>query len=158
MPYVYRSLLLQFALQLPDKLSLLKQLYQKCSNGSEQPTNEQLQSLLYTITEPVPRAYIVLDALDECLDREELLTMIERFVTSDRHRIHVLATSRREKDIDESLRPISDHVFDLQCDVVDLDIDAYLRGRLSTDKKLRIWPPIVQAEIAAVLRSKADGM
>jgi hypothetical protein len=45
--------------------------------------------------------YIVLDALDECTDREDLLTFICDLTNSKIDGLRIMATSRRERDIEE---------------------------------------------------------
>lgn len=102
--------------------------------------------------------YIVLDALDECTDREDLLTFLCDSVNSKLTGLCVMATSRREKDIEEHLRPIANYNIDIQSAVVDKDIEVYVRDRLAIDPKLRKWPKSVQGEITSVMMEKAKGM
>jgi hypothetical protein len=40
----------------------------------------------------------------------------------------------------------------------DEDIRVYVRGRLTTDVKLKKWPPAVQKEIDSVIMEKSSGM
>jgi hypothetical protein len=44
-------------------------------------------------------AYIILDALDECKDGMELLENVDEIAGWNLKKLHILATSRREKDI-----------------------------------------------------------
>ncbi len=48
----------------------------------------------------------ILDALDECKERQELLTDIDEIAGWKNRKLHMLATSRRENDIEESLEPL----------------------------------------------------
>jgi len=153
-----RSLLFQFAQQIPDRLHVLEQLYQSCDNGHKQPAAEKIRSLLSDTMAYTEHKYIILDALDECTDREDLLTFVRTLVESKQPGLRILATSRRERDIEEQLRMIADHVVNIQSAVVDQDIRVYVRHRLTTDPKLKKWPPSVQDEITDVLMDKAAGM
>ncbi|KIV93472.1 hypothetical protein PV10_04684 [Exophiala mesophila] len=151
-----RSLLFQLAQQSGDGLQGLEQLRQKCTSG--QPSDDAIQSLLQSTMERMGSKYIVLDALDECTDREDLLTFLCDLVNSKLTGLRVMATSRREKDIEDHLRPISNYNIDIQRAVVDEDIEVYVRDRLATDPKLTIWPEVVKAEIITVMMEKANGM
>ena len=153
-----RSLLFQFAQQARHGLPNVEQLYQRCESGQQQPAEDVIRSLLRDIMSKTESNYIILDALDECTDRENLLTFIRNLVASKLSGLRILATSRREKDIEEQLRPIADHNINIQSAIVDEDIRVYIRNRLATDTKLKKWPLSVQDEIITVMMEKAGGM
>ncbi len=153
-----RSLLFQFAQQARDGLQNIEQLYQKYGSGQQQPAEDVIRSLLRDIMGRIESKYIILDALDECTDREDLLTFICALVDSKLPGLRILATSRPERDIEERLRPIADHNINIQSAIVDGDIRIYIRDRLATDMKLKKWPPSVQNEITTVMMEKAGGM
>lgn len=106
--------------------------------------------------------YIILDALDECAERDELLTDLEEIVSWEDANVHVLTTSRREKDIEEALILLSDerNRIGIQSALVNADIRTYTHDRLQIDRKLRRWlkRPEVQLKIEDTLVKKADGM
>lgn len=81
--------------------------------------------------------YVILDALDECTDREELLPFIREVTASKLQDLHIMATSRWEKDIEDELSPVADHNINIQSAIVDEDIPDYIRDRLATDTKLK---------------------
>jgi hypothetical protein len=153
-----RSLLFQYALQVGDLFRDLERLYQKCSSGQQQPADDAIYSLLREAIARPEEKYIVLDALDECTDREGLLTFIQDLTTSKPRNLHILATSRREKDIEDELNPIANHKVNIQSAIVDEDIRLYIRDRMTTDTKLKKWPASVQNEITTALMEKAGGM
>jgi hypothetical protein len=105
---------------------------------------------------------VVLDTLDECQTRKELLSWIKEFVTSSCKDIHLIITSRREEDIESSLiRWMRVEKFvSIQRVTVNEDILAYVRKRVQTDKGLRRWQSRqeVQKEIETKLMEKVDGM
>ena len=70
----------------------------------------------------------------------------------------VVATSRREKDIEERFSPIVKHNINIESAVVDKDIYVYTRDRLAVDTRLKKWAPAVQKEILTVITERADGM
>lgn len=106
--------------------------------------------------------YLVIDALDECIERQGLLESIEELTSWKDANLHILTTSRREKDIEESIKPFNNDQgkICIQSTHVNNDIRAYVHGRLRTDLKLKRWQkrPEIQQEIEKALMEKADGM
>jgi hypothetical protein len=47
--------------------------------------------------------YVIFGALDECTERDELLRLIDEIVSWKLGSLHILATSRKERDIEDSL-------------------------------------------------------
>lgn len=157
-----RSLIVQLSSRSPSTPSELKNLYSHCLNGEEQPAFQSLMGTLHDMMKYFAKLYIVLDALDECLDREDLLECIEHFAEWDDIDLHMLVTSRRERDIERSLESIinPEGIIRIQSTLVDHDIRAYVRGRLQQDRGLKKWQKQskVQQEIEDTLMAKADGM
>ena len=153
-----RSLLFQFTLQHQNRLQILEGLYQRCNNGQQQPAQDVIQSLLKDAVISTGHKYMILDALDECADREDFITFIRGLVHSQQEGLRIMITSRREKDIEEQLGSIANCSINIQSKLVDEDIRIYVRNRLATDSKLKKWPRKVQEEIVAVLMEKEDGM
>ncbi len=105
--------------------------------------------------------YLVIDALDESSDRDVLLANIEEITSWNDLCLHTLVTSRREKEMLDSMERLADQEkFCIQSILVNDDIRAYVRGRLQTDPKLKRWrnQPKVQLEIESMLMDKAGGM
>jgi ankyrin repeat domain-containing protein 50 len=153
-----RSLLFQFTQQVSDGLQGLERLYQKCGSGQQQPAEEAIHSLLRDEISRLASKYIILDALDECTDFGDLSEFLGDLADSKLKGLHIMVTSRREKDIEEQLKPITDHNINIQNAVVDEDIRIYVQDRLTTDSKLKKWPASVRDEIVTVMMEKADGM
>lgn len=152
-----RSLLFQLAQQ-RGRLQTLEQLYHKCENGQQQPGEDVIQSLLKDTIVCAGHKYIILDALDECADREDFMTFVGNLVHLQEEGLRIMITSRREKDIEEHLGAIANYKINIQSIIVDEDIRVYVRDRLIEDRKLNKWPNNVQEDIAAVLMEKAGGM
>ena len=105
--------------------------------------------------------YIVLDALDECVEQDELLRDLEKFCSWEGVDLHVLVTSRREPDIEEALTLLCDSRNRISIhELVDVDIRTYIQDRLQFDPKLkkRQKDPKLQLEIKDTLMTKANGM
>ena len=106
--------------------------------------------------------FFILDALDECNDRPELLENLEKISRMGLGTLHILATSRRENDIEEALSPLvgDQEKICIQSAVVNNDIRAYIHSRIHTDRGLKRWQKHskVQQEIEEKLMEKVDGM
>src|SRR5271170_4186115 len=135
-----RSLLLQVSLHAPGGLNALRQLYEDCQNGQSQPQDDTLQPLLDQVIAGTKQSYIVIDALDECRDHDELLGLIDDLVNKHNDVLHLLTTSRCERDIEELLALVVTYRINIQNAVVDHDIRLYVQDRLHNDSKLKKWP------------------
>jgi hypothetical protein len=152
-----RSLIIQVSMQSKDTPEALNALFTHSQNGQRQPTIEGLTLTLQRMVSDFHKSFIILDALDECKERKELLELIESIVNWKLEMLHLLATSRRENDIEETLAPLLTGQICIQSVLVDADIHIHIRERLQNDTKLR-WPEDVQIEIEEALVSGANGM
>ncbi|KAF2094687.1 HET-domain-containing protein, partial [Rhizodiscina lignyota] len=156
-----KSLVTQLSQQCIRIPPLLDSLFSSSNNGQRQPSIEALLDALRQMSEELPATYIILDALDECADREELMSTIETIASWQLESLHVIVTSRKEPDIENSLESFVDtcNIIPLQRTVVDEDIRKYVRHRISVDKKLKKWRSgEMQKEIEVALMEGAHGM
>jgi hypothetical protein len=153
-----RSLVTQLSahsLSCPDTL---KALYSQNLNGQWQPNTDGLMVTLEHIIGGFEHVYVVLDALDECRDQEQLLALVEEIVDWKIGKLHLLVTSRTERDIADCIGPLVTAKINLDSTVVDADIKTHLRERLRNDSKLKRWPVKVHEQIEVVLMEGAHGM
>lgn len=150
-----KSLIVQLSTQFASLPGALANLYSHSQGGACQPS---LDSLIITIRDMMKGfqgVYVILDALDECSDRAELLEFIAGMVGWRLGHVHILVTSRRERDLEAGLEPHVSGQINLQEAPVDADIQVYIHERLQKWKK---WPVKVLAEIEATLMEGAHGM
>ncbi|KAJ6201931.1 hypothetical protein J3E72DRAFT_410373 [Bipolaris maydis] len=151
--------------------SLLRQLLQRSGvevlfsayeNRDGQPLLHALLELMPQVVQQFRHTYIILDALDECTQRQELINILEVMASWQLDNIHLLMTSRKERDIESSLESYikEKDTICLQRDVVDCDIQQYVQQRLSNDKTLAKWSKdaAIRQEIEAALMHGACGM
>jgi hypothetical protein len=136
----------------------LKALYSQNLSGQQQSNTEGLMVTLKHIIGSFKQVYVVLDALDECQDREQLLALVEEIVNWKIGKLHILATSRAEWDIVDCISPLVTAQINLCSTLVDADIQTHLRERLRNDSRLKRWPAKVHEQIEAVLMEGAHGM
>ena len=108
--------------------------------------------------ESFSHVYLLIDALDECTDREDLLQVITELDSWKLDKLHILVTSRRENDIEEALQPLVMCQICIQSALVDADIRVHILERLSNDPKLKKWPVNIREEIKDTLTKGAEGM
>jgi hypothetical protein len=133
-------------------------LFRQSNNGLQQPPLQSLLNTLSALLASSPRTYIVIDALDECSERDRLTEVI-RHLVEILERVNVLATSRREQGLLEGLDGSMDVQIDLsQEDGIEIDIDFHVRKSLENDKKLRKWKSLLKEEILNALVQGAHGM
>ena len=153
-----RSLIEQLAWQSVEALACLQSLFFRCQDGKQQPTQDALELTLQQMLGGFEETFIILDALDECKEREELLLLLKNLNSWGTEKLHVLVTSRRERDIEETLESLATSEICLQSALVNIDIHTHISERLQNDSKLRKWPVNVQGEIERTLMDRAQGM
>lgn len=157
-----RSFITQLSTRCSSTPQALEALFSSCMNGERPPVVDNLMTVLKQIIQEFDETFVVLDALDECKDRQKLLEFIERINEWKFGRLHILVTSRRISDIEESLGPLihEQGKICIQSALVNNDIRTYIHERLRTDRKLKRWQkrPEIQQEIETALMNKADGM
>ncbi|KAF8854030.1 ankyrin [Acephala macrosclerotiorum] len=153
-----RSLVEQLAWQSVEALACLQSLFSRCQDGNQQPTQDALESTLQQMLGGIEETFIILDALDECKEREELLLLLKTLNSWGTRKLHILATSRRERDIEETLESLVTSEICLQSALVNVDIHTHISERLRNDSKLKRWPANVRREIEQTLIDGAQGM
>lgn len=110
-----------------------------------------------------PATFIIVDALDECPqaagERRKLLKFIEAIMNLHMNGLHVFVTSRKEGDIDKSLRTMGQFgPFGIQNANVDKDILSHVKFEIEQDVIMQKWPTVLQEEVEAYVESRAQGM
>ena len=153
-----RSFLAQLSFQLPVCPDVLLRLYAACQGGSQQASTFYLVKALKSIIGNFHHVYFIIDALDECTDPKELLKVLTEIADWKLHNSHVLATSRRERYIEEGLTQIVSSQTNIDSDRVDEDIRCFLRTTLENDFRFQIWTREEQQEIEGTMMERANGM
>jgi hypothetical protein len=151
--------LLQRLVVIPERVNAL---FSSCGNGQRHPPMHALLEVVRQTVQDFAQVYVVLDALDECTQRSELMDVLETVAGWRLDNLHLVMTSRKERDIERSLEGYIDEedVVCLQRDVVDKDIQRYVQQRLFNDKRLQTWrrDATIRQEIETALMRGARGM
>ncbi len=154
-----RSLISQLFVHCATVPSVLEMLYSSCMDGERQPSAENLLTALHQIMASFEETHIILDALDECGDRPELLMDLQDIFDWKDVNCRMLVISRREKDIEDGLMSSIKQAGTLciHSALIDADIRQYIHDRLQSDRELKKWQK-EQFEIEDALMHKASGM
>jgi hypothetical protein len=136
----------------------IHELYARKGQGRQQPHVTELEEALQSVIKNISKTYLILDALDECSDREALLPFIRSLVEQAMGSLNVLVLSRREEDIEHTLNPLSEHQIRLESSLVSPDISLHVQDRLNSDFRFLRWPPELRNEVSQILVKKAHGM
>ena len=135
----------------------VKQLYERCNNGTREATVSQLIETILSIASQGERMFIIIDALDESSDWKGLLNVVKTILQFNGE-INLLMTSRKEHDIQAVLEHSVDSAVAIQNKLVDADVDIYVRECLQNDSDLHKWDDELKSEILTTLTSGAQGM
>jgi hypothetical protein len=135
-----RSLVLQLSGQDLEGQRKLEQLYSSCKHGQQQPTEGALVTILAELLANRNNVYILIDAIDECQPRDQLMEFIQTMMDWGSKSLHLLVTSRKERDIMDALECLVTNEICVETAEVNADIQVHIRERLQNDLKLRKWP------------------
>ncbi len=126
----------------------------------EKPSLSSLIDTFMSLLRSSRRIYLLLDALDESSEQEDMLNLLAQIIALGQQSsgINLIITSRREQTIAAVLGDLIYEIVPIQSDKVDADIELYIEQRLSKDPKLSHRTPALKEEIKEVLTKKADGM
>ena len=162
------SVLFQLCGQSEPYYDILSTFYLTYGHGAQSPSDNELALCLKELLK-VPRQapiYLIIDALDECLNtpaqsspREKVLSLIEDLINSRLPNLHIGVTSRPELDIKVSLQPLSFYSVSIHDEIGQLeDIENYIRSIVKTNRKMQRWKAEHKQLVVHALTNRADGM
>lgn len=104
------------------------------------------------------QVYIVLDALDETIDQEDVLAFILDLQKGKDRKLNIVVTSRQERNIQLALENAATDVVAVTAEAVEEDIRQHIQKRLSQDRRLQKWPESLRMDIEVSLTKDAKGM
>lgn len=149
-----RSLLSQLSYRCGGIPAPLKALYHDHGDGRARPSLESLTNALRDIITGFCHVYIVIDSLDECRDRLELVQWIQTLTDWNSDQLHLLFTSRPETDIRKQLDSVARIVRVTIGRQSEDDILIYLDEQLRTID----WDEESRQLVRSTLGDRAGGM
>jgi hypothetical protein len=164
------SLIVQLSNQSDGFYDVLLHFYSDHKRGTQQPSIRALTQCIedmLRIPEALP-VYLIIDALDECPNttgiqspRDEVLTLVERFVKLNLPSLRLCVTSRPEADIRTSLEALTSTFNSVslhdECGQKK-DIVNFVGSVVYSDKNMRRWREEDKQLVVKTLSDKADGM
>jgi hypothetical protein len=102
--------------------------------------------------------YIVVDALDECMEKPSILDSLSQILAQHNRRLHLLVCSRWQTDIMKTLSQMPVETIAFRKSDLDSDLRAFIQHQLGSRPNLSQRPSAVKEEITEVLLEGADGM
>lgn len=151
-----RSLLSQLCSRCYGVPGIVEAMYRSHGRGRETPSVQSLEDILRQLIEAFDDIYIMIDSLDECGDKPELLKWIQTVASWTSAKCHVLATTRPEPDITSRLKRITNIlIISLKGVALEKDISMYLDDQLSSIDQ---WSEEIKHLVQTTLRSGAGEM
>jgi len=153
-PHLLRWVISQLCRQMNAIPDEVRQLF---LDGGSPPTR-QLTVALGAVLRNYHRVYLVIDALDESLERERILNLLVSILDDYAfEKLQLLVMSRKEVDIERALLGVSVDI-SLSNPHVDEDIRVYIQNTLCENHKFSRWPEELRGEIETALVKGAKGM
>ncbi|KAF5855664.1 hypothetical protein ETB97_008825 [Aspergillus alliaceus] len=157
--YFYRAIarqLVELKGAVPESVT---ELYQRHRRKGTAPTEEECLELIQSLTKDSAGTYIVIDALDECVDENDrpFWTKLIGQLKSSIINLHLLCTSRH---IDDP-RGVLENATHVEIRASRADIETYVEERIESSDNLLIFckqDPRLRHNIMEVIVSKSDGM
>jgi hypothetical protein len=126
------------------------------SHKGNQPMPEALVKTILSLIKTFPQTYILIDALDECRERKEMVKILKELISSS-NSFNLLITSRKEQDIITELQRHIQVIKCIESAKVDADVELYVHRYLDKDSTLKRCRP-VKNEVTKALVEGSNGM
>jgi hypothetical protein len=152
------SLVVQLGWKEPA-LSMLQQAYSKPNRSK--PGLDELENMLLACFESYVEVFLLLDALDECPEDNDVRHSTLQCVAQLSHKaqnVKIFATSRELPDIRKSMIGLAAEPVSIVTRSVDEDIRRYMATQVSCDHRLSRLDRKTKALIEETISAGADGM
>ena len=157
-----RSLVVQLYTHCENSQKELDKLFKFCTDGSRQPETRELSATLQLMMGYANNTHVIIDAIDECKTRRDLLSWIEGFLSCSSLDSNLLATSRTGEEIESKVKDWleQDSFISIQREAVNNDIQTYVHNQLRENHEFSRWDSHqnVLDRIENTIMKKADGM
>lgn len=156
-----RSLAFQLYGSHSESRKYLDNAFASSDSGGRQLDTNTLSECVRAMVRPHEKLVILLDALDECSERRELLQWMKELILAFTN-VQVIATGRPEHDLQQNLVSLlgEENCLPLNKESVDNDIRSYIKARLEEGQEFKRWAnfPDVLEQIRVAVSSKSNGM
>ena len=163
-----RSIIKQICMKVSTLSETAIDQLQQFGTSGERPDDAELIGLLQTIAKNVGTIYVVIDALDECIERRRVLNLLASLSDLPLPNVRILVTTRDLVDIRRILEPLVDaeipigsakrKIWEQQPNGIQDDIALYVERSLTEQYYLEMRNDEVKRKIREKLVRRADGM
>ncbi|KAL4799322.1 hypothetical protein BDV19DRAFT_385569 [Aspergillus venezuelensis] len=153
-----RGIISQFDFQTSEISAFVDALF--AFKSGQLATFDELVQLLQQLVSAFDDVFLVLDALDECDNKDRSWEALQR-INANNGRLHLLITSRPDDEAGMGFNRLKLGIkIVLHGTYVDNDIRSYVLGRLRSDPKLRRWQrrPDLVDDIKEAMITNAQGI
>ena len=153
-----RSMLRQLSLQ--TLYAPVESLYRECDDGNVAASESGLRETLRLVLRDVPSLFVVVDALDECVERNEMTGLLSMLKVYGSANTHILVSSRQEPDIKEGLLQAEPLQIEMTEKMIHHDIERFIEKRIARSQRLSKWckKADVNHKLHSTLLEGANGM
>jgi hypothetical protein len=129
-------------------------LYESHGKG-QSPSSAEVLRMLDTVLAALPGATIILDALDECSDKDVLLDWLRQMAgNAQQKRIRIFTTSRDDIDIRQCLDKFGIQIEERTRSEMERYINNYIEGHAT----MKSWDNHIKKQVCMELLTKGEGM
>ena len=132
--------------------------YKNCGSGTNLPSRHDIQQICSSALQQLPEAFIIIDALDECIEISQVAGWLKKMLTAAGVTVHVLITSRDKPDITVNLSKIPQRQAIHLDEFTNADIKLYIDSKMQEFEQLALWNEDIQRNIRETLLTGAGGM
>ena len=151
---LFLSLLKQFSQRHPLFPECVTKLYKDHERNRTRPSFDEISNALYSVIANCSRAFIIVDALDECSGTNRVLSEI--FSLQEKTGSSVFATSRPILGIPKDFERRGSSILEIR--TRDEDIRRYLDGHINQISTFVREAPGLEGKIKSAIVKAADGM
>lgn len=151
---IYGSLVAQILEYVTDIPGEVDDLFERC-NGKP-ATLGHLKDVFSQLIQRFPKVVIIIDGLDECIDRTEVIDGLLELRDDPTGNANILVTSRSDLATRAAFSSVPNLA--MKADKVGADIELYTKNEIERRVKLRRLKPEMKAEITVRLVNGANGM
>ena len=153
-----RSITYQLCVHLDTLPDILVTCYKNCGSGTNLPSRDDIQQICSCALQYLPQAFIIIDALDECIEISLVAAWLKKILTAAGGSMHVLITSRDKPDITINLSKIPQQQAIHLDAFTNADIELYIDSKMQEFEQLALWNEDIQQNIKEKLLTGAGGM
>jgi hypothetical protein len=133
-------------------------IYKQHQESTKMMDEESLTKIFRELAFTFKKVYIVMDALNEARDVEEVLEFVETLKEWNHPELHVTVTSRQLPEIEATLGSLVTDKVCLHESGMKGDIVLYIDGKFRDEKRLSKWPTDIRDQIKIKLLEPKCGV